>query len=259
MIHVANVTQHYGVRPVLVDVTLRVESGELVALMGPNGMGKSTLLSVMAGLLAPQEGYVEIDGMRRRRTPEEELAIRRKVVYLPDQPWLPAERTAREFLLAVGGIYDVDTERMMDHIERLLALFHLTDKGDSPIHSCSKGQKTKIALSGALVSEAPIMLLDEPFGGGLDASGLLAMKRVLGRLAQRSDVTVVIATPVPELVEEIANRVVVLREGQLIAYDTPDGLRKSTGVDGPLEEVLEHLLHPETLEHIEHYFEERPR
>ena len=79
MIRIVNLTQHYGVRPVLKDVSLDIPTGELVTILGPNGMGKSTLLSAMAGLLAPQEGYVEFDGVRRRSSPEGELAIRRKV------------------------------------------------------------------------------------------------------------------------------------------------------------------------------------
>ena len=102
MIRVCHLTQHYGVRPVLVDVSLEIPTGELVTVLGPNGMGKSTLLAAMAGILSPQEGYVEFDGVRRRSSPDGELAIRRKVAYLPDKPWLPATKTGREFLMGVG-------------------------------------------------------------------------------------------------------------------------------------------------------------
>jgi ABC-2 type transport system ATP-binding protein len=256
MINVVDVTQHYGVRPVLRHVNLRIEPGELVGLMGPNGMGKTTLLAVIAGILSPQKGSVEIDGMRRRSSPENELAVRKKVVYLPDHPWLPRNRTGREFLLAVGRLYDVDDDRLMDHVERLLVLFELTDQADSPIRSYSNGQQKKIALCSALVTDAPIMLLDEPFSGGLDPSGQLALKRVLLRLAERADVTVLMATPVPEIVEGLARRVAVLRNGQIAAFDTPDGLRKVTGCSGSLQEVLEHLISPQTLKNIERYFEE---
>ena len=258
MIEVVGVTQHYGVRPILREVSLRVAGGELVALMGPNRMGKSTLLGVMAGILSPQKGHVEIDGVRRRSSAEAELAIRRKVVYLPDQPWLPKERTGREFVLAVGKLYGIDDDRLMDHTQRLVELFHLDEQADAPIRSYSTGQRKKIALCGVLVTDAPVLLLDEPFSGGLDPSGLLALKRVLGRLAQRKDVTIVIATPVPELMEEIAHRMAILREGRIAAYDTADGLRQLTGCDGPLEEVLGRMLDPDTLDAIDRYFEGQP-
>ncbi|MCA9246545.1 MAG: ABC transporter ATP-binding protein [Planctomycetales bacterium] len=252
-----NVTQHYGVRPILHDIGLAIESGELVTIVGPNGMGKSTLLATIAGVLSPQKGSVVIDGRRRRGSVEEELAIRRMTVYLPDDPWLPAERTGREFLLAVGRLYDVKDDRLFDHIERLLRLFDLTDRGDWPVRGYSAGQKKKIALASALVTEARLLLLDEPFSGGLDPSGILALKSVLKRLAEREDTTIVMTTPVPELVEELSHRILVLREGKVAAFDTAKGLRDLTQCHGPLAEVLERLIRPDTLEAIEQYWEGR--
>src|SRR5437588_11436399 len=104
MIELVNVTQHYGVRPVLKQINLRIERGELVVVVGPNGMGKSTLLGVMAGVLQPQHGYAVVAGTRRRQSAGEEQALRRLAVYLPDRPWLPAHRPGREFLLSVGRL-----------------------------------------------------------------------------------------------------------------------------------------------------------
>lgn len=257
MISVVGVTQHYGIRPVLKDISLQIDSGLVVALMGPNGMGKSTLLGVMAGTLAPQKGYVEIDGMKRRASPEIELEIRRRVFYLPDHPWLPKLRTGREFILAVGRLYGIDDDRLFDHTDRLLQLFDLTPQSEAPISSYSAGQQKKLAVCGALVSEAPILLLDEPFSGGLDPSAILALKEVMVRLAKRDDVTVVMSTPVPEIVEDIAERIAIVREGRIAAYDTADGLRTLTGCTGTLAEVLERLINPQTGENIRRYFEGR--
>jgi ABC-type multidrug transport system ATPase subunit len=97
--------------------------------------------------------------------------------------------------------------------------------------------------------------LDEPFSGGLDPSGILALKRVLQGLAARDDVTIVMTTPVPELVEELADRIAVIRDGQLAAFDTAAGLRRLTGTDGNLAEVLQRLLNPQILRNIELYFQ----
>ena len=255
MINVNHVTLHYGVRPALRDVTLHVRKGELVALMGPNGMGKSTLMGVMAGVLWPVKGSVDINGKRRRESEQEELAIRKEVLYLPAEPYLPGGSTVREWVLAVGRVYGVDDDRVMDHTERLLELFDLGKQGDSRIAALSTGQQKKVALCGALVAETPVMLLDEPFSGGLDPSGILALKRVLRHRVEREGVTVVMATPVPELVEELADRIAVLREGQLVAYDTVDGLRKLAGFDGSLDEVYERLVNPQAVATIQKYFE----
>ena len=256
MITLVDVTQHYGVRPVLRKINLHIEAGELVVVLGPNGMGKSTLLGVIGGVLSPQHGYIEINGLRRRRSVEEELEIRKTAVFLPDHPWLPSNRTAREFLLAVGRLYDLSDDRLMEHVDRLLELFELREQADWPIRSYSHGQQKKVAICSALVTEAPILLLDEPFGGGLDPSGLLALKRVLRHLVERKKFTVVLTSPVPELVEEIASRIVVLRQGEATAFDTLEGLRRATGCRGSLGEVLERMIYPETTRNLEQYFEE---
>jgi ABC-2 type transport system ATP-binding protein len=256
MIRVVSLTQHYGVRPVLVDLNFAIATGELVTVLGPNGMGKSTLLAALAGLLAPQEGYVEFDGVRRRSSPEAELAIRKKVAFLPDKPWLPATKTGHEFLMAVGQLYDHPTAHIMDHSARLLRLFNLEDRADWLISSYSAGQQKKIALCGVLITEAPYLLLDEPFSGGLDTAGIVALKRVLKRLAESDHRTVVMTTPVPELIEEIAERVMIIKDGCVAAYDTVAELKRDAGDGASLETVLQRLLSPETIENIDSYFEE---
>jgi ABC-2 type transport system ATP-binding protein len=258
MIQLIDVTQHYGVRPVLRKISVRVERAELVVVLGPNGMGKSTLLGVMGGVLAPQEGTVEIDGLVRRSSVEAELEIRRRAVYLPDRPWLPGNRTGREFLLGVGRLYEIPEARLLEHVPRLLELFELSEKADSPIRGYSAGQQKKVALCSALVAETPVLILDEPFSGGLDPSGLMALKRVLRHLVDRRGATIVLSSPVPELIAEIADRLLILKEGEILAFDTLDGLQRMTGTRGNLGKVLEHLIFPETTRNLAQYFEDYP-
>jgi len=254
MIRVVNVVQHYGIRPVLRGVSLEIKKGDVIALMGPNGMGKSSLMGVIAGTIAPLEGYVEIDGKRRRRSKEEELAIRRQTVYLPAEPWLPTALTGREWMLQVGRLYQVPEERLMSHLERLLMVFNLEKQADSAIGSYSSGQRKKIALCCALITDAPVMLLDEPFSGGLDPSAILALKRILAKLRERDDVTVVMATPVPEQVEELADRVAIIVDGKLSVYDTLEALRARTGLKS-LDDMYEQIASPQTAQNIDRYFE----
>ncbi len=259
MIQVEHVWHHYGVAPVLRDVSFHVPQGEQICVIGPNGMGKSTLLGVLAGLLCPVEGRVQIDGRTRGASPEDEQAIRRQVYYLPDQPWLPSLRTGRELLVAVGQVYDIPSRRLFDHVDRLLTLFDLQQQADKTTSGYSNGQKHKIGISAALISEAPVLLLDEPFGGGLDPAGILALKEVLKRLAKNQDITVVMTTPVPSLVAEVATRVLVLKEGKVADYATPQALIEQAGA-ATLEEALQQSVFPETVENIDRYFrpEETP-
>ncbi len=256
MIEVVDVSHHYGIRPILRHVNLNVASGEVVAVMGPNGMGKTTLLAVIAGALHPLEGYVRIGGRRRRASAEDELAIRRQVVYMAADPWMPRLSTAREWLLAVARLYSIHDDRSMEHIPRLLDLFNIAEHADQAIANCSTGQKKKLALAAVLITEAPVLLLDEPFSGGLDPSGILAFKRVILHHRQLKDRTIIMTTPVPELVEELADRVAIVHEGRIAAIDSVEGLRRSTGCDGAFSEVYERLVNPRTAEKIDRYFEE---
>jgi ABC-type multidrug transport system ATPase subunit len=253
MIEVVDVVHHYGVLPVLKSVNLRFEKGELIVIVGPNGMGKSTLMAVLAGVILPVRGHVAIDGVRWRQSAQDELALRSRTTYLPDHAWIPGLRTGREFLHAVGRVYAIEPERILDHANRLLNLFSLTDHADSPIRSYSGGQQKKIALCGSLIAETPILFLDEPFSGGLDPAGLHALKRILQYRVQQQGATVILTSPVPQIVEEIASRIVILKDGQVAAFDTVGNLSAQAGEVG-LENVLEKLLHAETEEKLADYF-----
>jgi ABC-type multidrug transport system ATPase subunit len=212
----------------------------------------------MGGVLHPQRGTVSIGGLERRSSVQAETAIRKHAVYLPDRPWLPANATGREFLLCVGRLYGVEYERLFEHVDRLLALFDLTSQGDTPIRGYSSGQQKKISLCGALVSDAPVLMLDEPFSGGLDPAGLAALKHILRRRVRERHSTVVLTSPVPEIVEEVADRVLILRAGRIAAFDTMEGLRRQARTNGSLGSILETLLYPETMSKLEAYFAETP-
>jgi ABC-type multidrug transport system ATPase subunit len=164
--------------------------------------------------------------------------------------------TPREFWIAVGKLYAVDDDRLFDHVERLISLFELERVVDSPIASGSTGQQKKVALSAALVTDVPIYLLDEPFAGGLDPAGILALRKVLQRLAFQKGATVVMTSPVPELIEQLASRVVVLREGEIIADGSVAELKCRAGREGSLADALETLFFPETSNRISGYFRE---
>ncbi|HUG17635.1 MAG TPA: ABC transporter ATP-binding protein [Planctomycetaceae bacterium] len=256
MIRVVNVTQHYGIKPVLKQISLEIPASSRTAVIGPNGMGKTTFLSVLAGVLQPQSGYVEIEGLRRRSSVENERTIRKRAVFLPDRCFLPKNRTGREFLLGVGQMYELDRERIVHHAESLLKLFDLAALADSPIRTYSAGQMKKISLCSALITDAHVLLLDEPFSGGLDPAGILALKHVLRRLSLERGRTVVLTSPVPELVVEVADRLIVIEKGRVSINGTLEELKRETGHTGSMNQMLHEVIFPETLVNIDAYFAE---
>jgi len=202
-----------------------VKPGELVAVMGPNGMGKTTLISLMAGVLCPIKGKIEINGRPRRHSVEEEIEIRKKVVFLPDNPYLPLRSTGREFLLATGMLYEVESFRLMEHIERLLPLFDLEEIADSPIRTYSAGQKKKIGLCSALVTEAPVMILDEPFSG-IDPITVFEAQEVIRELKQRGLGILLTDHNVRDTLE-ITHRSYIINLGEIVVAGPKDELLES--------------------------------
>lgn len=254
MIEVSGVHHHYGLRPTLSDVSFSVSAGQTLAIIGPNGSGKTTVLNLVAGLMSPAEGTVSIGGRVRRSSVDDELAIRRQALFLPDDCWFPPDVTGRQFLLGVGEIYGIPSRRLFDHVDRLLSLFRLDQLGDADISGYSTGQKKKIGLCSALVTEVEVLLLDEPFSGGLDPAGITAMKQILKHFTARQDRTVVLTSPVPELVEEVADEVLILETGKVLKHDSVANVCREAGA-ATLDEALRKLIFPETESELQEYFE----
>lgn len=254
MIKVNNISHGYGTNQVLKDINLTIPSGELLAVMGPNGAGKSTLLAAIAGTILPSLGHVEIDGKARRSSVEDEMAIRRKLAYLPANPWVNRQTKIRRWLHLYGELYGVPKRRVLQHTESLLELFHLSEHADKPIRTCSTGQQKKAAICAVLVTDAPILVLDEPFTGGLDPSAIRALERVLKHLADEQDRTVIVASQIPELVEAIADRVAIIDNQTLAGVGTLEEMRKRFGSDGPLAELFEQATQPAKEDEVDRYF-----
>ena len=253
MIVARNILHHYGYRSILRGLSFEVARGELVAVMGPNGAGKSTLLGLVTGALWPLEGTLEIDGFLRRSSERAELEIRRKLVYLPDHPWIPSEATGHEFLAIIGELYSIPPRRIIEHIPQLLELFQLDDQALIAISKYSNGQKKKIAIAAALMTDAKILVLDEPFTGGLDPEGMHVLKAVLGQLARDEDRTVLIASQIPEIVARIADQVLILRDADSLESKTMADLRKETAESETVADTISKMVSPECVAALDSY------
>ena len=253
MITFKNISHHFTADYILRNINLEVSKGELMVVMGPNGMGKSTLLSVAAGMITPFAGEVRIDGLKRRGSVEEELKIRQNAFYLPDNTWIPHFKTGRQYLLMTGEAYGLDPVEVFEEADRLLKLYELDRVADNQCVNYSAGQKKKLGLCSALISRARTLILDEPFSGGLDSSGLQTTKEILKNLAAHNDYTVLMAVPVPELVEEVADRIAIIVKGEIVSVGTLQELKEKHDCRGNLAELLENVIRPESREQLKDY------
>lgn len=255
VIRVESLVQHYGLKPILKNVSFEVFRGECVAIVGENASGKTTLLDTLGGLFGFESGRVEIFGKGRRATVGEERFIRRRTCYLPIEPIVSPYSTVREHWLATAQLWGRTGSKVFPELDALAQAFDLIESLDSPIKSLSSGQCKKVQLGGALLTNTELLILDEPFSGGLDPAGIRALQRILQRLAESDDRTVVFSTPVPELIESIADRVIVLRHGEIAEVGTPAELIAAADGATTLTEALVKLSHWEANDGVDRYLD----
>jgi ABC-2 type transport system ATP-binding protein len=254
MLRALNLTHYYSTTPVLRDINLTVPDGQSVALLGPNGIGKTTLLSILGGVQSPTFGHIEVNGFARRGSIDEELEIRRQCVFLPDDCWLPPDRSGGDWLLAVGRVYGVPDESLYPKAQSLIDVFNLEGVANYCLGDCSTGQKKKWALCSALLTDAKILLLDEPFSGGLDPAGILALQRILRHASASEGRTILFTTPVPEIVEGTADRLLVIENGTIAADEMVAEL-SARSESGSVTGLLQRMFFGTTLNRLESYFE----
>lgn len=255
IVRVQSLVQNYGLKPVLTDVSFEVARGECLAIVGSNASGKTTLLDTLGGMIPFESGTVELFGLGRRSTVEDELTIRRRTCYLPIDPKTSDRTTVREHWLSTAMLWGRSGTDVFDEIAALAAMFELTDHLDASFKSLSSGQTKKVYVGGALLTNAELLLLDEPFSGGLDPTGIRSLQRILRHLADASDRTVIFSAPVPELIESIADRALVLVDGKIAAIGSPDELTKSVEDATSLSDAIVALVDDRASDAVDNYFQ----
>ena len=213
---------------------LSVRPGEFYALLGPNGAGKTTTLRMIAGLLAPDSGGVEVFGVDALGDP---VAAKQIVAWLPDEPMIYDKLTPLEYLEFVAGLWSVPPEVAEPEAEALLRRLELWEHRSQRCEGFSRGMKQKTALAGALIHAPKLMLLDEPLTG-LDAAIARQVKDLLVERVQ-AGAAIVLTTHILEVAEKLADRIGIIRNGRLIAEGTLGELRAQAGqTHSTLEDVF---------------------
>ncbi|GAC1335413.1 MAG: ABC transporter ATP-binding protein [Beijerinckiaceae bacterium] len=231
-LRLAGLTKAFG-RPVVDNLDLTIDPGEFYALLGPNGAGKTTTLRMVAGLLSPDTGEIEIFGIDARRAP---IDAKRITAWLPDEPMLYDKLDPLEYLEFVAGLWGVEPRNAEREAQVLLEVLGLWEQRRERCEGFSRGMKQKVALAGALIHKPKLLMLDEPLTG-LDASAARQVKDLL--LARtRAGCAVVLTTHILEVAERLADRIGIIHQGKLIAEGTLAELRAHVGRGASLEDVF---------------------
>ena len=220
-IEVQNLRKVFGTHEALKDVSLRIESGELMALLGPSGSGKTTLLRIIAGLDLPDSGTIRLHDEDATRS----TARDRQVGFVFQHYALFRHMTVFEniaFGLRVRPKSTRPTERdIVLRVYELLKLIQLDWLGDRYPSQLSGGQRQRVALARALAVEPRVLLLDEPFGA-LDAKVRRELRQWLRRLHDDLHIASVFVTHDQEEALEVADRVAILSDGNIEQVGTPE-------------------------------------
>jgi ABC-2 type transport system ATP-binding protein len=216
-----------GLRKTFVDVRavdgvdLRVERGQVLVLLGQNGAGKSTTLRCLGGILRPDSGLIDLDGLR---LPQDLDTVRARLGVVPDQARLYGRNTAAEYLDRFGYLYGVPEPERSRKINQLLERFDLADRSDTILASYSRGMAQKVALIRATLHEPDWIFCDEPTAG-LDPIAAADMRRYLGEQRGRG-AALIVTTHVLSEAELMADRIAIMRRGRVVIEGTLDELRE---------------------------------
>ncbi|MBF0618754.1 MAG: ATP-binding cassette domain-containing protein [Candidatus Omnitrophica bacterium] len=237
MINVQNVSMQYGPTLALDRVSFEVKEGEILGLLGPNGAGKSTLMKILTTFIAPLSGTVTLGGFD---VLDASLKARELVGYLPENVPLYMDMRVDEYLRFVAEARGLGGARLRERIDWVVAACNLAPVWKHGIIELSKGFRQRVGLAQALVHDPKILILDEPTNG-LDPVQIIGIRKLIKSLAKEK--TIVFSTHILQEIEAVADRIVILHEGNIVAQGTKSELAAQAGSDTQsLEELFIGLL-----------------
>ena len=206
--------------PILHDISMTVDHGETVGLIGLNGAGKSTTIKHIMGLLKPFSGNISLNGKKLEEEPNE---YRRSIGYVPETPALYEELTLQEHINMIQMSYDLPVERVEKETPELLKLFRLDGKEDWFPSNFSKGMQQKVMIVCALLTRPALFVIDEPFLG-LDPIAIRDLIEQLDKQKARGS-SILMSTHVLSTAEKICDRFIILHEGKVLGQGTLEELQ----------------------------------
>lgn len=226
LLHCTDVTKQYGFTQALKGVSFTLEPGKFIGLLGPNGSGKTTLMKILAGVLSPTSGTVEIGGQPIGK------ATKAMVSYLPDTDFLPDQTIERSIDLFADFFPDFDRTKAVTMLSDLSLNTGLSPK------KLSKGNREKLRLVLAMSRKAKLYLLDEPIGGIDPAARDYILHTILDNYSE--DASVLLSTHLISDIEPVLDDAVFLREGRILSHRSAEEIRdtENKSVDAYFREVF---------------------
>ena len=229
MIQVSGLTRYYGRHAAVEDVSFTIQDNQVVGFLGLNGAGKSTTLKILAGLLLPSAGSVNIDGVDVVQAPD---SLRARIGFLPEDAPLYTDMRVRDFVVYSGQLKGLSREAAESRVDEVLDRCDLSDRKLQVIDTLSHGYRKRVGIAQAIIHNPSLVILDEPISG-LDPVQIREIRQVIVGL--KKSCTVLISSHILSEISQTCDQILVLKNGQLVASGTEDELSARLSGGGRLE------------------------
>lgn len=223
MIQVENLTKYYNDFCAVDNLSLTINSGEILGLLGPNGAGKTTTLRMLTGFFKPSSGTIKVKDLSM---PEDTLKIKQIMGYLPESAPLYHNMLVFDYLDYVAAVKGIARAQRVERLKALSDLCGLDDIMHKTIDELSKGLKQRVGLAHALMTDPEILVLDEPTSG-LDPNQIAEIRAIIRRIGKEK--TIIFSTHILSEAEATCDRIVIVNRGRIVADDTTQNLKNGDG------------------------------
>ncbi len=232
MLNISHLTKTYGDKKAVDDLSLHIAPGEIYGFIGHNGAGKTTTIKSVVGILQFDEGEITIDGTSLKDDP---IACKKKIAYIPDNPDLYEFMSGIKYLNFIADIFGVGAEERQERIKKYADMFELTEDLAQPISAYSHGMKQKLAIIAAWIHNPKLIIMDEPFVG-LDPKASFLLKEMMRDVCAAGG-AIFFSTHVLDVAEKLCNKVVIIKNGRLVAAGDTGELTGGASLESVFMEV----------------------
>lgn len=252
MIHLKNLSKHYGLVKAVDNISFDIHTGEILGFLGPNGAGKTTTMRMITCFMEPTSGDIEIDG---KSVWKNSLEIRSKIGYLPEDTPLYQDMTVLEYLKFISKIRGIPTHHREPRIKEVIEDTGLWKHVQTNIAELSKGFRQRVCLAQAIIHDPEVLVLDEPTTG-LDPNQIVEIRNLIKELGKEK--TIILSTHILQEVQATCERVVIIDDGNIVADGSIEELLKDSHqseeiyleIKGDVDKIKETLTGMDTIESV---------
>ena len=234
MLKINNLTEKYGDKVAVNNLSLHIAPGEIYGFIGHNGAGKTTTLKSIAGILDYDSGEILIDGKSAKSEP---MACKAVTAYIPDNPDIYDFMTGIQYLNFIADVFKVSDSERSSRISEYANMFEIEDSLNDLIGTYSHGMKQKLVIISALIHSPKLIMMDEPFVG-LDPKATHQLKQIMRNICDNGG-AIFFSTHVLEVAEKLCDKVAVIKGGNLVASGTVDEVKGNSSLEDAFLEMEE--------------------